>query len=144
MVAVNAQTGTQAAGLFLLQLRTQAAMPGAPTLALTLSVYTPGQKVTGHAIVTQALADPVVCQSSVSGPLIYETVMPPGKSAIRIDLTGYPGIQWPAGAGVGPVMEPNFRAMIVMATDYSSGVAHYQYLDASGNWHAIEQPISQA
>lgn len=141
MVVTNAENGARIVGLFLLKLQSNSAMPGAPALTLELSVDTPHRKATGHATVTQALAQPIVCQSHVAGPLIYETVMPPGKSAVRFDLVGYPNIHWPLDGGVGPVMPMNFRAMVVLSTDFSSGIVQYEYLNSAGQWVATEQTI---
>lgn len=132
----------QKAGLFLLKLQSGSGMPGAPVLHLNLGVDAPHDKVTGIAEVTQALANPVVCTSHVHGVVIYETVMGPG-SKIRIDLSGYPNIDWPKDAGVGPVIPKNFTAMVLLDTDWRSGEVRYQYQSVNGGWVSMTQPIHE-
>jgi hypothetical protein len=120
------------AGLFHLPLQSESPLLGAPILHLQLGVDTVNNTVSGIATVTQALADPVVCTSHVTGNLIYETVMKPGKSMIRIDLSGYPEIHWPKGGGVGPVIPKNFSAMILFDENWNNGIVQYQYLTSFG------------
>lgn len=139
MPTLNESTGTLSTGLFLLKLQSVPKLFGAPTLHLTLTVDTVNKKVTGYEEVTQALLHPVVSKGHVYGDLVYEYVWGPG-SKIRIDLTGYPIIHWPAGGGIGPVILPNFRATILLDTHYSKGEVHYEYLAADG-WHSITQEI---
>lgn len=129
-----------ATGLFFLPLKSVSNMPGAPVVNLRLTVDSVNNTVNGLAVVTQALAHPVVCKSSVSGNLIHETVMSPGTSRIRIDLTGYPEIHFPPNGGIGPVVPKNFTAMILFDTDWSNGTIQYQYLGGSG-WIKENQPI---
>lgn len=123
-------------GLFLLQLESESAAIGAPILHLNLTVDTVNETTNGIAEVTQALANPLVCTSHVTGPVIYQTVMGPG-STIRLNLTGYPVIHWPSGGGVGPVLLKNLTATVVLDQDWQSGDVRYQYQDKAGNWHNI-------
>ncbi|MCJ8508730.1 DUF1842 domain-containing protein [Rhizobium lemnae] len=128
------------AGLFQLKLQSTGA-PGAPTVALTLGVYTPTGKVTGFAEVKQATNPPLDVRSHVLGDLIYETVIGPG-SKVRIDLTGYPEIVWPKDGGVGPAIPLNFKAIILLEPDFSKGTIEYQYRkDLTGKWHVVREPI---
>jgi Domain of unknown function (DUF1842) len=128
-------------GLFLLRLHTKTIQPGGVTLTLTLTVSTPTDQVTGHASVTQAVNPPLDVQSHVSGTLIHQFVMPPGQSHQRIDLTGYPIIHWPPGGGIGPVILPNFKAIIVLDASYSEGVANFQWRTFAGTWHSLTQDV---
>jgi hypothetical protein len=143
--ATEISPGLLPAGLFLLKLQSETHLEGAPLLGLTLTVYTPKKTVTGYAEVTQALAQPVVCQSHVHGDLTYETVMSPGKSAVRIDLSGHLAVNWPAIDGIGPVLPENFKATLVLSTDYTEGAVVYEYLTdlATGTWNCIEQKIKK-
>jgi hypothetical protein len=140
---MTAVTTATPAGLVPLNLRSTPRGPGAPTLRLFLLAFTPKEKVTGYAEVTQALQSPIVCLSHVNGVLIWETVMPPGKSAVRIDLTGYPEIVWPDDGGIGPVIGQNFKAMVVLDTHFTEGTVRYEYQSRSGEWVREEQPISR-
>jgi len=119
-------------GLFHLPLQSESQLLGAPILHLQLGVDTMNNTVSGIATVTQPIAKPVVCTSHVTGSLIYETVMKPGKSKIRIDLSGYPEIHWPTRAGVGPVIPKNFTAMILFDEDWNNGIVQYQYSTQTG------------
>jgi hypothetical protein len=120
------------AGLFHLPLQSESPLLGAPILHLQLGVDTINNTVSGIATVTQSLAKPIVCTSHVTGNLIYETVMKPGKSMIRIDISGYPEIHWPKEGGVGPVIPKNFSAMILFDENWNNGTVQYQYLTSSG------------
>ncbi len=130
-------------GLFLLNLESfpKQGIVGAPTLSLHLTVDTVSDQAHGMAVVTQALEQPIVCRSSVSGNVIYETVMSPGESKIRIDLTGYPEIHWPSHGGIGPVMPKNFKAMVLLDSDWKNGTVVYQYLTYAG-WQSVSQGIA--
>lgn len=139
--AVTQLNAKDAVGFFHLPLQSKSSLMGAPILHLQLGVDTVSEKVTGSAVVTQALKDPVVCKSHVTGNLIHETVMPPGESKIRIDLTGYPQIHWPSNGGVGPVILKNFKAILLFNDDWTNGVVQYQYATASG-WVKEKQNIS--
>jgi Domain of unknown function (DUF1842) len=85
--------------------------------------------------VTQALAEPVVYQSHVHGDLTYETVMSPGKSAVRIDLSGHLAVNWPAIDGIGPVLPENFKATLVLSIDYTEGGRCLRVPDGPGDRH---------
>jgi hypothetical protein len=132
----------QKVGLFYLPLRSEGP-PGAPINTLNLTVYTPKSTVTGHSEVSQAVNPPLNVSSHVTGNLIYATVMGPG-SKIRLDLTGWPEIVWPAGAGVGPVIPENYSAIVLLEPDYSGGEIIYQYRTGlTGEWHQVRQTISK-
>lgn len=140
---MSADTIAMPAGLVPVNLQSTPQGPGAPTLRLFTLAFTPSEKVTGYAEVTQALQSPIVCLSHVNGILIWETVMPPGKSAVRIDLTGYPEIVWPVTGGVGPVVGQNFKAMVLLDTHFAEGTVRYEYLNRSGVWVHEVQPIKR-
>lgn len=129
---VSKLSDTATTGLFHLQLQSETNLMGAPILHMSLGVDSVNDKVTGIASVTQALEKPVVCTSHVTGNLIYETVMKPGVSKIRIDLSGYPEIHWPSGGGVGPVIPKNFSAMLLFDSNWTNGTVQYQYATTSG------------
>jgi hypothetical protein len=115
-------------GLFFLPLVSTSNIPGGPHVQLKLTVDSVNKTVTGSAIVTQALEHPIVCSSHVTGNYIYEFVMKPGNSKIRIDLIGYPEINWPSNGGIGPVIPKNFTAIILLDSDWTNGFINYQYL----------------
>ncbi|QSX36526.1 DUF1842 domain-containing protein [Shewanella sedimentimangrovi] len=130
------------AGLFLLNLQSESGLMGAPILHLQLGIDAPHAKATGMAQVTQALANPVVCTSHVSGDVIYETVMGPG-SKIRIDLCGYPIVNWPKEGGIGPVIPKNFSAIVLLDQNWEKGEVHYQYQSNTGGWVKEIQKIHE-
>ena len=85
----------------------------------------------------------IVNTSIVKGQFIYEYLMNSEDSKIRIDETGYPNIQWPENGGIGPVIPPNFKAMILLNTNWSSGIIKYQYATNVG-WVTESQEIQLA
>jgi hypothetical protein len=133
------------AGLFLLTLKSHSALRGAPVVTLRLTVDMPHRLVRGLAEVTQPLANAVVCLASVNGTLTPEYVMPPGKSAMRLDLDGYPDIHWPPNSGLGPQLPLIFKAVVVLDTSFEMGFVDYQYRQWFGDWHRIpHQEIAKA
>ena len=121
----------------LLQLKSVApkGMVGAPILTLNLTVAPELAK--GMAVVTQALAEPIVCRSNVIGPVIDLTLIDPVTIGIRIDLTGTASLIPSTSEVFQPV---NFRATVWLKSDYSAGVVEYQYGDV-GLAMVIEQEI---
>ena len=139
--AVTKTNAKEAVGFFHMSLRSESNLAGAPIVYLELGVDTVNEAVTGSAIVTQALKNPVVCKSHVTGVLISQFVMPPGTSTYRIDLTGYPEIHWPKGGGIGPVIPKNFTATLLFDSNWANGTIQYQYATASG-WVKENQKIA--
>lgn len=119
-------------GLFLLNLEAPATGAGAPTLYLSLTVDTVRSHLAGCAEVTQALKDPVVATSHVTGT--YEEEVFGAEVTIDAELTGYPEIYWPPNAGIGPVIPANFRAKLQMTNGWESGKVVYQYVGPNGQW----------
>ncbi len=122
--------GQKPAGLFPLHLIAEGGMPGAPTAKLYLGVYTPQKTVSGLVEITQALLDPVVCTSHVSGVYFYEAVMG-AEPKIRIDLEGYPAII-PPNSDI--VLPENFKATIVLDDNWQNGTIIYEYRTNDGRW----------
>lgn len=131
-------------GLFPLSLDIGNQMPGAPHARLTLGVYTPAETVSGLVLITQATNPPLEVASNVTGTYTYMTVMP-NDTHILIVLTGYPVVKWPQQGGIGPVLQPNFEARIVLDKSWREGVANYKYQDNDGNWHEVQNvPVKGA
>ena len=124
-------------GLFIASYRIGGDMPGAPTFTVNLSVYTPAKKVSGAGHITQAVNPPVNIGTRLEGEYTYMCVMP-HNCHILVKATGYPIIKWPKHGGVGPVILPNAELWMVLEEDWSKGQAHYNYMDAEGNWHEVE------
>lgn len=123
-------------GLFHVTYEVGSGMPGAPMLALNLAVDTPSKHVTGLARVTQVTAPPFpVTTSAINGNYTYMATMK--STHILVVATGYPVISWPAGGGIGPVIQPNFELRMVLESDWSSGTASFKYYDGTG-WHSID------
>ena len=91
-----------ATGLFLLALQSSSSLRGVPTVNLQLAIDTIYETVSGIDVIYQSTEQGTVSTSIVEGNFIYESVMKPGDSKIRIDVTGYPHIHWPKNGGVGP------------------------------------------
>lgn len=127
------QASQELAGLCFVHLVSTPALAGAPTLNLHLTIDTVNKTVRGSAVVSQALAEPIVNTSHVEGVFFYESTM--RDSAIRIDLDGFPEIHLPPGTGPGPVLLKNFTATIVMDTELQEGTVRYQYINnRTGQW----------
>ena len=131
---------SESVGLFHLALQSTSRLIGSPTVNLQLGIDTAHETVSGIATVHQSIEQGTVATADVKGNFIYEYVMNPADSKIRINLTGYPHIHWPAGGGIGPVIMPNFKAIILLDTTWSSGTIEYQYATSNG-WVKESQKI---
>ena len=106
-------------------------------LCLTLAIDTIAERATGGGEVRQMPGRRVECLSMVTGTLIYEFVMKPGQSHIRIDLVGHAGVCNPGE----PVLPPNLKATLVVLPDFSRGTARFSWADGDGRWRSQEQPV---
>ncbi|MEW6734634.1 MAG: DUF1842 domain-containing protein [Acidobacteriota bacterium] len=125
----------QKTGLFVVSYDIGTDLIGAPLFKLHLSVYTPNKTVTGTGRITQTTNPPLDIATRVQGEYTYMTVMP-NKSHILVTAVGYPIINWPAHAGIGPVIPPNVELRMVLEDNWSSGRAMYRYL-VDGSWHEV-------
>ena len=123
-------------GLFIVCYEIGGQMPGAPLFRVNLAVNTPHKVVTGQGHITQAINPPLDVATSLHGTYTYMTVMP-NISHILVTAVGYPIIDWPPGAGVGPVIPPNAELRMLLSSNWQTGTANFRYL-TGGNWNEIE------
>ncbi|AZC30160.1 DUF1842 domain-containing protein [Pseudomonas chlororaphis] len=121
---------TSPVGLFPLSYRIGNPIPGAPSLALNLLVYTPDQTVRGTSLITQAVNPPLELPSDVWGQYTYLTVMPPSTSKILVTAQGNQG-----GPSSNSIV--TFKIQLVVDEDWQSGVANYQYYNGH-QWVSVE------
>ncbi len=124
-------------GLFLVSYEIGGQMPGQPFFSLNLSVFTPGETVSGIGHIKQTTNPELDMGTSLSSHYTYMCVMP-DTCHILISATGYPVIKWPQGAGIGPVIPPNTELRMVLKDDWQSGVATYKYIDNMSTWQEIK------
>lgn len=140
----NGSSTKQAVGLFPVAYKIGGNMPGAPLFMVHLTVNTPDRRVNGYGTITQTTNPPLSLNTKLDGDFTYMTVMP-NDTHILMVLTGYPVINWPPHAGIGPVIMPNVELRMVLSDDWKSGVANYRYQDNNGNWHEInDAPVVMA
>lgn len=123
-------------GLFIASYAIGGEMPGAPLFKLNLSIYTPGETVSGIGHITQAVNPPLDIATNLHGQFTYMCVMP-HICHVLVTATGYPVIKWPHGGGIGPVIPANSELRMVLSDDWKSGTANYKYMDNEGSWHEI-------
>ncbi|AVM74525.1 DUF1842 domain-containing protein [Magnetospirillum gryphiswaldense] len=142
--APAAMADNGAVGLFQACYQVGGAMPGAPAVNLHLAVNTPAQAVNGMGQITQATNPPLNEASTVSGNYSVMTVMP-NNTHIQVRLTGYPPVNWPPQAGIGPVIPANLDMIMVLSKDWKSGDAQYQYRTGlASDWIKIASaPVKQ-
>ncbi|AZC36582.1 DUF1842 domain-containing protein [Pseudomonas chlororaphis] len=121
---------TSPVGLFPLSYRIGNPIPGAPSLALDLLVYTPEQTVRGTSVITQTTNPPLILESDVWGQYTYLTVLPPSESKILITAQGNQG-----GRSSNSIV--TFKIQLVVGDDWQSGIANYQYYNGQ-YWVSIE------
>jgi hypothetical protein len=119
-------------GLFPVNYTLGTGLPGAPTFRLSLLVNTPDKMVNGWGRITQAVNPPLDIRTQVNGTYTYMATMK--EVHILVVATGYPAADWPPHAGTGPVLQPNLHLRLVLAKDWASGTAFYQYRDAGDPW----------
>ncbi len=124
-------------GLFLAQYQITTPGVGGPVFTLHLTVNTPNATVQGAGNITQTTNPPLNIGTRLNGSFTYMTVMPK-NTHILITATGYPIIDFPPHAGIGPVLMPNSRLRMVLEADWKTGTAEYQYLTSNGEWKSIE------
>lgn len=131
-------------GLFLACYQVGGNMPGATAVNLHLAVNTPAQTVSGMGQITQATNPPLNETSQVDGSYSVMTVMPQ-NTHIQVRLTGYPPVNWPPQAGIGPVIPANLDMIMVLSKDWKSGDAQYQYrVGLASDWIKIAAaPVKQ-
>lgn len=133
---MNAITDTKT-GLFLASFDIGKSMPGAPLLRLNLTVFTPGETVSGVAHLIQATNPPLDLASDVKGQYTQMCVMP-RQCHVLLTAQGHPIAKWPQGAGIGPVLPANFELRMVLGEDWQSGTANYKYQDSHLVWHEVK------
>ena len=122
-------------GLFIVSYKIGTGAMGAPTLTLALTVNTTTNSLSGLGEITQAVNPPVDVHTRVMGT--YSEMIIMDSASVLVEATGYPVVIWPAGAGIGPVIPPNFSLRMVLQ-GWQSGTATYSYLNAEGEWVPVE------
>jgi hypothetical protein len=120
-------------GLFIVSYNITTGLAGAPNFEVHLTVSTPTKEVNGMGHITQATNPPLEIISKISGDFTYMTVMP-NSTHILVTAQGYPNIQWPPNAGIGPVILPNSKLRMILEDNWQSGTASFSYVDSQGNW----------
>lgn len=131
----SSQEAATKTGLFIVCYEIGGSMPGAPQFKASLAVYTPGKTVTGIGHITQAVNPPLDEATSLHGTYTYMTVMPRNVH-ILVTAVGYPVVNWPPGAGIGPVLLPNAELRMVLSENWQTGTASFKY-QLGGNWQEV-------
>lgn len=127
-------------GLFLASYNIGTGLLGAPNFRLSMTVFTPEETINGSGAITQAVNPPINVSTKFNGTYDYLTVV--GSESILVKVTGYPVINWPHNAGIGPVILPNLELTMVLSSDWQSGTASYKYrtgvLDGIDDWIEVQ------
>lgn len=125
-------------GLFIQSYEITTGLLGAPTFQVHLAVNTPLKSVSGQGQVSNlSIHPPLEIYSKLTGDFTYMTVMP-NNTHILVNITGYPNINWPPNAGIGPVLLPNTKLTMVLESNWQTGIANFSYTDELGNWTEIK------
>jgi hypothetical protein len=111
-------------GLFLLNLTNNPAIGGL-SVKFHLTVNMPARRAQGLAVFSQPVNPPIDARFEVAGPVIFATVMPPGHSKIRIDLSGH-----------------GCEGMLLLDTKWNDGTFTGEFF-ANGQWHKVETKAVQ-
>jgi hypothetical protein len=125
-------------GLFIQSYEIRTGLLGAPAFEVHLAVNIPQKSVTGQGVVSNnSVQPPMEIHSNLSGDFTYMTVMP-DNTHILINATGYPNVNFPPNAGIGPVILPNTKFTMVLESNWKKGTANFSYIDEKGNWNEIK------
>ena len=100
--------------------------------------------VAGTAVVTNpSLEHPILCQSHVTGKYYPSSIM---INPSTIEVSGYPEIHWPKGAGIGPVILENYKASVALYGNgtndpHQQDTISYQYRNTQMNWVKLNQLV---
>jgi hypothetical protein len=122
----------QNVGLFLVRYHVGTGMPGAPMLALGLTVNVVDRTINGAGRLTQAISPPLDLRMNVHGTYV-QLPLPP-HPGIAAHLTGYPALHWPHHGGIGPVLPPDLDLHMYLDSDFQGGTASYRYRAPNGEW----------
>lgn len=122
----------QHVGLFLVRYNVGTGLPGAPLLALGLTVNVVDRMINGAGRLTQAISPPLDLRMNVHGTYV-QLPMPP-HPGIAVHLTGYPALHWPPHGGIGPVLLPELDLHMFLDHDFQGGTASYRYRAPNGEW----------
>jgi hypothetical protein len=112
-------TSSQKLGAFTGCYSINTGLAGGPSLHLSLIFPTNGHDFTGHAQVTQALANPVVLEAKAYGTFVTLFIL--GSPYMVISGKGYPDLHWPPPGGVGPVLLPTLEFSLNTPASFSVG-----------------------
>ncbi len=127
-----------AVGLFPVTYENQT-IPGGVSFKVSLVVSTVNNEVSGIAHITQATNPPVNITSKLNGDYTYMCTT--RDCHILVTATGYPEINWPAHAGIGPVIPANVKLRMILEDDWSAGTVTLRYRDSEFNWHEATFPV---
>ncbi|WP_159109562.1 DUF1842 domain-containing protein [Bradyrhizobium sp. USDA 3458] len=126
-------------GLFHASYQIGESRPGGIIFKLDLVVDTPNRRVQGFGNITQAVKSPLDVGTSLQGSYSQLPALPPAPTLLLVLLTGYPPIQWPPHAGLGPVILPNVDLRMTLDPSWQSGIATYRYRSGpDGDWQEVE------
>ena len=122
-------------GLFPISYEIGTGLPGAPLFTLHLVVNTPARTVNGAGLITQTTNPPLNEATVLHGDFTHITVMPK-NTHILVTATGHAPIRWPAHGGIGPVLLPNVHLRMLLANDWKTGTANYEFI-VNGKSHDV-------
>ncbi|NEO58388.1 MAG: DUF1842 domain-containing protein [Okeania sp. SIO3B5] len=131
MTVSPAMAAEEAVGLFPACYSIGSNLLGAPHFDVQLLVDAAKGKVTGEGKIFQAVSPPLDIQTELLGA--YKS----GKIANEIKATGYPDIDWPPQAGIGPVIPSNVELRMLLSKDNRSGAAIYGYREGFGEFKFV-------
>jgi hypothetical protein len=125
-------------GLFIQSYQIATGLLGAPIFEVHLAVNTPQKSISGQGMITNgSIHPPMEIHSRLSGDFTHMTVVP-DSTHILVNTTGYPNINFPPNAGIGPVIMPNTKLTMIMESNWQKGTATFSFSDDQGNWIDIK------
>ncbi|MEM7536853.1 MAG: DUF1842 domain-containing protein [Chloroflexota bacterium] len=111
--------------------------PGAVQFQVNLVLDPEHQTVSGTGRVTQAVNPPLSVSTRLHGQYkVLNLSLRAPIQMILVDAIGYPILQWPPFAGVGPAFPPNARLSMTLE-NWTTGTASFSYVDDNGDSHEV-------
>ncbi|GGK35163.1 hypothetical protein GCM10010124_29810 [Pilimelia terevasa] len=129
-------------GLFIGSWQIGTRQAGAPTLSIHCTFDAASGSVHGLGQLQQSTDPPLDMSCRLDGDYAYLTVMP-DASHIMLTLTGHPALHWPTPGGPGPMVQPVLNLRMVLAADWQTGTATFQYRRPDGRWERVESAPCQ-
>ncbi|PLX15551.1 MAG: hypothetical protein C0599_16605 [Salinivirgaceae bacterium] len=103
---------------------------------ISLTAQTPNDSLKGDTEIKIYKTPPINIVNSLKGTFKYVCIAP-DSCHILITADGYPKYKYIDESGLERPAKPIFHLRLILADNWKSGIANYDYMDKQGSWHSI-------